>query len=535
MSTTASTPVAQRLVLLDAGSGRTVWARRYPLRRGQSEAHPLFTPNGALITSAQQGETLVWNPRSGKIVRRYPIGGRNALSPDGRQLALALNSPSISTQSSSVAVLDLRTGRQSRLATRLPDQWVLSLAFTPDATRIVAGAIGGTHVWDVASGAIVESYGGPVFGPKPGAVVDRRGLVLAGSGDGSVGVWDAEGARRLGHRFGWSTRENGCPANPCAVLNRQGTVMATSTGDGTVALVDMRTLRSLRPLPAHDGPLANGLAFLPDGRLATGGIAGSVTIWDLARHRSVRRLHYSEPVWSTAVSPDGTLLAVTRQAEGSRDAHVEVRDLASGRALYTRRIRFGLGELYFSHDGRELVSLGCCNRGSTVAGWDARSGAARFERTAPEQTTTFALSPDPDVLAVGTADGRVALWDARNGKQRGAATKVAAGAITQLAFSPDGRQFAAASDDASATLWNVRSRKRFGDVFPVDPGVTPAVAFEPSGRLLNIGLGSAVEWPIDGPTLQRFACQIAGRGLTRAEWRDLLPSRPYQPVCPSPR
>ena len=65
-------------------------------------------------------------------------------------------------------------------------------------------------------------------------------------------------------------------------------------------------------------------------------------------------------------------------------------------------------------------------------------------------------------------------------------------------------------------------------------GVIPAVAFEPSGRLLITELVSAIEWPLDPPTLQRFACQVAGRDLTREEWRDLLPNRPYRRVCPGP-
>jgi hypothetical protein len=60
------------------------------------------------------------------------------------------------------------------------------------------------------------------------------------------------------------------------------------------------------------------------------------------------------------------------------------------------------------------------------------------------------------------------------------------------------------------------------------------VAFEPSGRLLITELVSAIEWPLDRPTLQRFACRVAGRNLTREEWNDLLPDRPYRPVCSTP-
>ena len=77
----------------------------------------------------------------------------------------------------------------------------------------------------------------------------------------------------------------------------------------------------------------------------------------------------------------------------------------------------------------------------------------------------------------------------------------------------------------------MRSRKRIGGEFPRVPGVIPAVAFSPSGRLLISDLGAATLWDIDPARVRRFACQVAGREITREEWADLLPGRPYRPVC----
>jgi hypothetical protein len=44
-------------------------------------------------------------------------------------------------------------------------------------------------------------------------------------------------------------------------INPAGTIMATDEVDGTVDLVDLRTLRWFATLPATDGQVANGLAF----------------------------------------------------------------------------------------------------------------------------------------------------------------------------------------------------------------------------------------------------------------------------------
>jgi hypothetical protein len=103
----------------------------------------------------------------------------------------------------------------------------------------------------------------------------------------------------------------------------------------------------------------------------------------------------------------------------------------------------------------------------------------------------------------------------------------------QIVVSPEGRRFAAADFVGSAKLWDVATRKQVGDEFPVSDGIVPALAFAPGGRLVITEPGSSTVWPTDRPTLQRFACQVAGRNLTNDEWSDLLPARPYRQLCPA--
>ena len=206
-------------MLLDARTGRTVWERPYPFRRGQMGAQALFGTDGALITSASHGETLVWDARTGKIVRRYATAGHPALSPDGRTLALARNSEYVGDPSAAIAILDLRTGRHRDLSTELPDEWVMSLEFTRDGTRIVAPSFAGTHVWDIATGKIVDSYreGECLGGSGSDLVIDRRGLAIFTTGDGTITAWDPEGARRVARVFPYAKERPGCLGYTCSV------------------------------------------------------------------------------------------------------------------------------------------------------------------------------------------------------------------------------------------------------------------------------------------------------------------------------
>jgi WD40 repeat protein/class 3 adenylate cyclase len=540
---TDSTPSAERLLMLDSSTGRTVWQRNYPMLPMQLEPHLAFTSRDVLLTSAQQGETILWNAATGGILRRFLIGGLPALSADGHQVALGRNSPNLAAPGASVVVLDLRTGVARTLSWDLPGEWIVSIAFTPDGSKIVAQSLDSVDVFDVASGTILETYAGQP-GRRALTTVDPRGATVISAGqDGSIALFDLSGTQRLGRLFAWNQGSESCLDAPCEIVNRQD-LMATDQADGTIALVDLHTLRLIKTLPARNGALANAISFLADGRtLLTGGLNRSVTFWDLSADRVTRTLRFAEPVWWTAVSPDAKLLAVLTQAAGTTTSHVQVVDIATGRVLQTHLVPHatplnaaipGNAGLEFSRDGRELVALGCCSSGSTVVGWDMRTGARLFERTAGgtnAEANAIDLAPDSRLLGVGTADGNVILLDARTGRQDGAPIQVAAGHVSVLAFSPDGSMFAVGSWDGTASLWDLRSRERLGNPFPPYPGAIPDVVFEPNGRLLISPLSNAYEWPTDVRAWELFACRAAGRELTPQEWHQFLPDRPYQRVC----
>lgn len=318
------------------------------------------------------------------------------------------------------------------------------------------------------------------------------------------------------------------------VVNRQTDLMATNQADGSVALVDLRTLRRTATLPAVDGSVSSALVFFPGGRtLVTGGLAGHLTLWDVRTHEVTRRINLGEPVWWAAVSPDSQLFAAQTQAQDSTTSRVQVRPVAGGRPLWSHEVQDGYGGLYFSPDGHAVAALGCCTSFSTVVSWGSRSGALLFRnRTANDHATAIAYTPDSRVLAVGTEDGQVLLWNARTGEAQAPALRVSTGNVAGISFSPDGAVMAVASRDGSTTLWDVHSGAQIGGSFPARPNVITIPVFEHNGRLLIEYLSDAAEWPMDVGSWERFACQVAGRDMTPAEFHQILPDRPYIHVCP---
>jgi WD40 repeat protein len=241
-----------------------------------------------------------------------PVGGLPAIAPDGHTVALGQNSPSSGNQSSSVTLLDRRTGRHRTLLATLPDHWIRSLAFTPDGTELAGAATDGIHVWDPSTGKILESYGAGA-GPRTLSTLDPLGMtVISGHQDGSIAAFDLSGARRLGRAFRWNTPDHALPYGPSgaqfspdghelfalgccftgsgsmlvawdartgrqlftlgSALNAQSfdlapdwRLLGVGTGDGRLRPFDPRTGREVRsPIQAGAGQISD-LSFSPDG------------------------------------------------------------------------------------------------------------------------------------------------------------------------------------------------------------------------------------------------------------------------------
>jgi WD40 repeat protein/transcriptional regulator with XRE-family HTH domain len=96
----------------------------------------------------------------------------------------------------------------------------------------------------------------------------------------------------------------------------------------------------------------------------------------------------------------------------------------------------------------------------------------------------LAFSPDERMLATGSWDGIVKLWNLENGALRWQGQH--SGSIHRLAFTPDGRTLASGGDDAAIRLWDVSTGKQLQTLF-LQSSAVYALAWSPDGSLLASG------------------------------------------------
>ncbi|MBI3208314.1 MAG: WD40 repeat domain-containing protein [Candidatus Solibacter usitatus] len=194
------------------------------------------------------------------------------------------------------------------------------------------------------------------------------------------------------------------------------------------------------------------VAFHPGGRHLIQGAYEEALVWDLDSAKLARRIADGAMhgrVNAVALSTDGRTLAIAAGMP-AKSTSVQLFDFDSGRQIAT---------LYQSVE--EIFSL--------------------------------AFSPDGKLLAAGSSDGMVRVWDVAAGTKPKETLRQHGGWVTGVAFSPDGKLFASASADRTAQVWDTRDWKALVRLPQPPTDVANAVAFSPDGQFLAIAIGGTTE------------------------------------------
>ena len=101
------------------------------------------------------------------------------------------------------------------------------------------------------------------------------------------------------------------------------------------------------------------------------------------------------------------------------------------------------------------------------------------------------------------------------------------------AFRRDGKVLASGSADGDVRLWDVDTHELLGTLSAQQKDIN-SVVFDPrNGTLASVGKDdSIIFWDVDFGGWSRRACRIANRNLTPTEWKTYLGTSPYRKTCP---
>jgi WD40 repeat protein len=152
-----------------------------------------------------------------------------------------------------------------------------------------------------------------------------------------------------------------------------------------------------------------------------------------------------------------------------------------------------------------------------------------------------AFSPDGKMMASGSGDNTVRLWDVDTGQQIGEALTGHGTPVYSLAFSPDGRTLASGSYQM-IVLWDPYTGQQIGEPFRKGDAYMHSLAFSPDGKYLASGsdngtLGpredfeTIILWNLDIESWVDTACNRVARNFTESEWKVYFPGECYRQTC----
>jgi WD40 repeat protein len=506
-----------------------------------------WSKDGTLVaTGGGDGKVVLWDPATGKELRRVDVGGRSgksdvralAFSPDGGTLAAAVEFDE-GKNALRVVLIQPATGNryQDLQFFNLPPS---ALAFSPDGKTLVVGC--GRR--DTDPGRLAREGK-----PDPGEV-----------------------------RIFTTEPEPKAPPAPAPAEE------ADADGGWTQTVT----------LTHHAGPV-DSVAFAPDGKwFVSGGADGRVFTWDATalplnrgdvidpvtrrrafksdaaalRPRELGAVIPPGPHTAVAVSPDGKLVAATREKVTGffdpvkRQTVLMDPPVPGGRAVvfgpvgYRVAVSDGrrtvvhstppIGELTiaapeglpagplpagmaWSPDGKRLALLRHERYGGTwpvvVVSTLPSAEELTLLRGHTDRATAVAWSADGKMIATGGTDGKVLLWDASTYAERARVDlrgRNSPCVVNALTFSPDGKTLAAAvrvlPGEPGAV---VRGANRVvllnpatgteTEVLTPSPAPVRGLAFSPDGwtLLAAYGIDRAEVKPIMSPDEMKAAGGIA--------------------------
>jgi WD40 repeat protein len=415
-----------------------------------------------LLTGDYKEGVRLWDVKSGRLLRTLAGPGDwlrcLALAPDGETIVAAASVWNWHGErpKESLRFWNLEKGKESPEIVAMPE--ADSVTFSADG-KLLAYTTGhaAVRIIDWKTRKVLHSWPGHEGTVYAVAFSPDGGLLASAGGDHDLRLWSTKTFKPL-HVF---PRAPG----PLSVLaySPNGKQLVCGGWNDLVVHLDHGERKIVLPETRH----ARSIAFAPKGKLfAMASSYAEPWLWkvDGNKFTAGKEPNFGYPVYpqvsQVTFSADGQWMAFGGESD------IVVRELAGGKTLHRFPHRDRLQALAMSPDKKRLVGL--YNNGSTVL-WNVEKG--RIDREFRDQPLygygSACFSPDSKLLAFtftgmyGKRDRSLQLWDLTTFKELGPLTGHREEAAC-VAFSPAGKLLASGSLDTTILVWDVERLRKKG-------------------------------------------------------------------------
>jgi len=329
--------------------------------------------------------------------------------------------------------------------------------------------------------------------------------------------------------------------------------LASGSYDRTLLLWDLDSPNSLPLLLNNDDGNVNAVAFSGDGKkLASGAADGKIRLWDLDQSDKTPKIleRHEGEISALAFSPHNPNIL----ASGSWNHTVNIWDLSSFKIIKTlEKHDSKISAVAFSPNDNILatssddctVRLWHLNQPDTLSislpKFDHKITSLAFNKTIYLDNYGYA-----QLLAISTDDNKIQVWDVTPFQKHPQAEPIFLSEYSSfedqkfkgspVVFSPDGYILASGSHDNKVLLWDLHQPNVEPVALEGHRDKITTLTFSPDGKWIAAGsLDKTIRlWLAKTETIANIVCDKVWRNLTWDEWEKYVSKEiPYQCTCPN--